>query len=79
MPQNVLPVGLLLSVVWKPTGHFWAEDGTCMAWLNEQTANSPIYVALRSLTYLNKASFKSLHLGLSSLEKHFLGREAGPN
>ncbi|KAG1341973.1 UDP-glycosyltransferase 83A1 [Cocos nucifera] len=71
---NIIPVGPLLTGEWfgKPIGHFWPEDATCMAWLDEQPANSVIYVAFGSSTIFNQIQFQELALGLELSGRTFL-------
>ncbi|XP_010936390.1 UDP-glycosyltransferase 83A1 [Elaeis guineensis] len=71
---NIIPVGPLLTGerFGKPIGHFWPEDATCMAWLDEQPANSVIYVAFGSFTIFNQIQFQELALGLELSGRTFL-------
>ncbi|KAG1341972.1 UDP-glycosyltransferase 83A1 [Cocos nucifera] len=72
--SNIIPVGPLLTGkrFGKPIGHFWPEDATCMAWLDEQPANSVIYVAFGSFTIFNQIQFQELALGLELSGRTFL-------
>ncbi|KAI3713135.1 hypothetical protein L1987_71707 [Smallanthus sonchifolius] len=49
---NLLPIGPLLASnrLADQTGHFWQEDTTCLAWLDQQPACSVIYIAFGSFT-----------------------------
>lgn len=73
-PTKVLPVGPLLTGQrsGKAVGHFWPEDSTCMAWLDEQPPNSVIYVAFGSFTVFSQQQFQELALGLELSDRPFL-------
>ncbi|KAJ0973866.1 hypothetical protein J5N97_015831 [Dioscorea zingiberensis] len=72
--SKILPIGPLLSNkrFGKPAGVFWAEDRTCMAWLDEQDVNSVIYVAFGSFAILDERQFQELALGLELTGRPFL-------
>ncbi|KVH92621.1 UDP-glucuronosyl/UDP-glucosyltransferase [Cynara cardunculus var. scolymus] len=55
MFPNLVSVGLLLASnrQAKQAGHFWQEDSTCLAWLDQQSACSVIYMAFGSFTIFN--------------------------
>ncbi|RWW20126.1 hypothetical protein GW17_00015779 [Ensete ventricosum] len=72
---NILPVGPLLSgqrLDHNPLGHFWPEDTTCVKWLDEQPANSVIYVAFGSFTVFDHRQLQELALGLELSRRPFL-------
>ncbi|OVA00784.1 UDP-glucuronosyl/UDP-glucosyltransferase [Macleaya cordata] len=71
---NLLPVGPLLasSQPGQLTGNFWTEDSTCLNWLDQQPANSVIYVAFGSFTIFDKHQFHELALGLENAGHPFL-------
>ncbi|GMP28723.1 hypothetical protein CsSME_00004151 [Camellia sinensis var. sinensis] len=49
---NIMPIGPLLASnrLGNSAGYFWPEDSTCLEWLDQQPANSVIYVAFGSIT-----------------------------
>ncbi|XP_072977343.1 UDP-glycosyltransferase 83A1-like [Typha angustifolia] len=69
LPLGPLPTGQRLG---KAVGHFWPEDATCMDWLDEQPANSVIYVAFGSFTIFGHQQFQELALGLEMSGLSFL-------
>ncbi|XP_010923595.1 UDP-glycosyltransferase 83A1 [Elaeis guineensis] len=71
---NLLPVGPLLTSqqIGKAVGHLWQVDTNCMSWLDEQPANSVIYVAFGSLAVFNQHQFQELALGLELSGHPFL-------
>lgn len=64
--SDIIPVRPLLTGerLGKPIGHLWPEEATFMAWLDEQAANSVIYVAFGSFTIFDPIQFQELALGL---------------
>ncbi|KVI02588.1 UDP-glucuronosyl/UDP-glucosyltransferase, partial [Cynara cardunculus var. scolymus] len=72
-PQLV-PIGPLLASnrLANQTGHFWQEDSTCLAWLDQQPASSVIYIAFGSFTIINQTQFEELALGLELCNRPFL-------
>ncbi|KAJ6795452.1 UDP-glycosyltransferase 83A1 [Iris pallida] len=71
---DVSPIGPLIADARpdKPIGHFWAEDAACMSWLDEQPANSVVYVAFGSIAVLNQHQFQEIALGLELSGQPFL-------
>lgn len=71
---KMLPIGPLLAAnrSKKQAGHFWKEDSTCLAWLDQQPVCSVIYVAFGSFTIFNQPQFDELALGLELTNKPFL-------
>ncbi|KAG9440580.1 hypothetical protein H6P81_020745 [Aristolochia fimbriata] len=72
---KAIPIGPLLSTnrtVSKPVGNFWAEDSSCLTWLDQQHERSVIYVAFGSFTVLNQTQFKELAAGLEQSGRPFL-------
>ncbi|KAJ0667263.1 putative 7-deoxyloganetin glucosyltransferase [Helianthus annuus] len=53
-------------------GHFWQEDSTCLAWLDQQPVSSVIYVAFGSFTMFNQTQFEELAHGLELSNRPFL-------
>ncbi|KAL7609023.1 hypothetical protein Lser_V15G12947 [Lactuca serriola] len=72
-PQ-LLPIGPLLASNRRAdqVGHFWQEDSTCLAWLDQQPPCSVIYVAFGSFTIFNQTQFEELALGLELSNRPFL-------
>ncbi|KAL4568543.1 hypothetical protein LXL04_024157 [Taraxacum kok-saghyz] len=72
-PQ-LLPIGPLLASnrLANQTGHFWQEDSTCLAWLDQQPPCSVIYVAFGSFTLFNQTQFEELAIGLELSNRPFL-------
>ncbi|CAH1413197.1 unnamed protein product [Lactuca virosa] len=72
-PQ-LLPIGPLLASNRHAdqTGHFWQEDSTCLAWLDQQPSCSVIYVAFGSFTIFNQTQFEELALGQELSNRPFL-------
>lgn len=71
---EILPVGPLLAShrVANQIGHFWKEDSTCLAWLDQQPARSVIYVAFGSFTLFDRTQFDELAHGLEMTNMPFL-------
>ncbi|KAL8044181.1 hypothetical protein ABFX02_08G030000 [Erythranthe guttata] len=72
---NCSPIGPLLPSshrLGKSAGHFWPEDSTCLAWLDQQPPNSVVYVAFGSFTVFDAIQFEELALGLESTNRPFL-------
>ncbi|KAH7846347.1 hypothetical protein Vadar_012776 [Vaccinium darrowii] len=71
---NFLPIGPLLASnrLGKSTGHFWPEDSTCLEWLDQQPAQSVIYVAFGSFTVFDPIQFQELAMGLELTNRPFL-------
>ncbi|KAK6155021.1 hypothetical protein DH2020_009269 [Rehmannia glutinosa] len=71
---NCLPIGPLLASnrLGKSAGHFWPEDSASLAWLDQQPANSTIYVAFGSFTVFDQTQFQELALGLELTNRPFL-------
>ncbi|WOH16286.1 hypothetical protein DCAR_0935836 [Daucus carota subsp. sativus] len=68
-----LPIGPLLSGNrLGSSGYFWPADASCLAWLDQQPAQSVIYVAFGSFTIFDEKQFQELALGLESLNRPFL-------
>ncbi|PWA52924.1 UDP-glucuronosyl/UDP-glucosyltransferase [Artemisia annua] len=74
MFPNLLPIGPLLASnrLSKQAGHFWQQDSTCLAWLDQQPMSSVIYVAFGSFTIFNQTQFQELALGLELTNRPFL-------
>ncbi|KAJ0812692.1 putative 7-deoxyloganetin glucosyltransferase [Helianthus annuus] len=72
-PQ-LLPIGPLLASnrLAVQAGHFWQEDSTCLAWLDQQPVSSVIYVAFGSFTMFNQTQFEELAHGLELSNRPFL-------
>lgn len=67
---ELLPVGPLTSA--DGFGSFWAEDLTCLNWLDLQPPKSVIYVAFGSITAFSQHQFEELALGLELSGRPFL-------
>ncbi|KAJ6753079.1 hypothetical protein OIU74_027853 [Salix koriyanagi] len=67
---NILPVGPLLASnrLGDQVGYFWAEDSTCLKWLEKQPPNSVVYIAFGSFTVFDQAQFQELALRLVGLK-----------
>lgn len=74
LAPEVLPIGPLLakSRLGNSSGNFWAEDPSCLKWLDKQPPNSVIYVAFGSFTVFNHTQFQELALGLELSDRPFL-------
>ncbi|XP_031492819.1 UDP-glycosyltransferase 83A1-like isoform X2 [Nymphaea colorata] len=72
--NNALPIGPLLSTgnSGRQPSSFWAEDFSCINWLDRQPACSVIYVSLGSTTILSKHQLGELALGLELTGRPFL-------
>ncbi|PAN44933.1 hypothetical protein PAHAL_9G081700 [Panicum hallii] len=53
-------------------GHFWAEDETCLPWLDAQAPGSVVYVAFGSLTVFDAERLQELADGLVLTGRPFL-------
>ncbi|CAL4927427.1 unnamed protein product [Urochloa decumbens] len=53
-------------------GHFWAEDETCLPWLDAQAPGSVVYVAFGSLTVFDAERLQELADGLVLAGRPFL-------
>lgn len=71
---NMLPVGPLLASnrLGNQGGNFWPEDSACLSWLDQQPANSVIYVAFGSSTIHDQKQVVEIALGLELTGKPFL-------
>ncbi|XAR51672.1 Trans-zeatin O-beta-D-glucosyltransferase [Bertholletia excelsa] len=71
---NILPIGPLLASnrLGNSAGYFWPEDSTCLEWLDQQPAQSVIYVAFGSFTVFDQEQFQELALGLELTSRPFL-------
>ncbi|KAI8032652.1 UDP-glycosyltransferase 83A1 [Camellia lanceoleosa] len=71
---NIMPIGPLLASnrLGNSAGYFWPEDSTCLEWLDQQPANSVIYVAFGSFTIFDQIQFQELALGLELINRPFL-------
>ncbi|KAL4568547.1 hypothetical protein LXL04_024161 [Taraxacum kok-saghyz] len=72
-PQ-LLPIGPLLASnrLADQSGHFWQEDSTCLAWLDQQPPCSVIYIAFGSITIFNRSQFQELAISLELSNRPFL-------
>ena len=72
--SDILPIGPLLASNHPAhsAGNFWAEDSTCLRWLDKQPAGSVIYVAFGSLAILSQHQFNELALGIELVGRPFL-------
>ncbi|MFS8017152.1 putative UDP-glucuronosyl/UDP-glucosyltransferase [Helianthus anomalus] len=71
---DLLPIGPLLASnrLAYQAGHFWKEDPSCLAWLDQKPERSVIYIAFGSFTIFNQTQFKELALGLELSNQPFL-------
>ncbi|KAF9590450.1 hypothetical protein IFM89_035285 [Coptis chinensis] len=71
---NILTIGPLLASeqLGHPTGQLLPEDSTCLTWLDQQPAQSVIYLAFGSTTIFNKSQFNELVHGLELVNRPFL-------
>ncbi|KAM0055442.1 putative cyanohydrin beta-glucosyltransferase [Helianthus debilis subsp. tardiflorus] len=71
---ELLPVGPLLASnrLADQAGQFWAEDSTCLEWLDQQPACSVLYIAFGSFATINQTQFEELALGLELTNRPFL-------
>ncbi|THG13124.1 hypothetical protein TEA_008639 [Camellia sinensis var. sinensis] len=71
---NIMPVGPLLASnrLGNSAGYFWPKDSTCLEWLDQQPANSVIFVAFGSFTVFDQIQFQEFALGLELTNKPFL-------
>ncbi|KAG9442371.1 hypothetical protein H6P81_018225 [Aristolochia fimbriata] len=69
---NAVPIGPLLSTVKNPLGHFWAEDSSCLNWLDREEERSVIYIAFGRLAVINEAQLRELASGLEQSGRPFL-------
>ncbi|KAJ1421478.1 UDP-glucuronosyl/UDP-glucosyltransferase [Sesbania bispinosa] len=74
LAPEVLPIGPLQASnhVGYLVGNFWPEDSSCLNWLDQQPANSVIYVAFGSFTLFYHSQLQELALGLEMTNKPFL-------
>ncbi|KAL6135526.1 hypothetical protein ACLB2K_067753 [Fragaria x ananassa] len=74
LAPNILPIGPLLasSRLGKAAGSFWAEDSTCLEWLDQQSPSSVIYIAFGSFTVFDQTQIQELTLALELSNRPFL-------
>jgi len=72
LPIPPLAVGPLEAPSTSAGGHFWAEDETCLPWLDAQAPGSVIYVAFGSLTVFDAERLQELADGLELTGRPFL-------
>lgn len=74
LAPEILPIGPMLAStrLGISSGSFWAEDLTCLEWLDQQPPSSVIYVAFGSFTVFDKTQFHELALGLEISKRPFL-------
>ncbi|KAK0597653.1 hypothetical protein LWI29_027275 [Acer saccharum] len=70
MNPKILPIGPLLTS--NRTGNFWAEDSSCLKWLDQQATKSVIYVAFGSLTTFDQAQFQEFVMSLELCNRPFI-------
>ncbi|PON83482.1 UDP-glucuronosyl/UDP-glucosyltransferase [Trema orientale] len=74
---KLLPIGPLRANETTGPGdisgsQFWAEDNSCLSWLDQQKPCSVIYVAFGSFTVHDQGQFHELALGLELTSRPFL-------
>ncbi|OEL31969.1 UDP-glycosyltransferase 83A1 [Dichanthelium oligosanthes] len=73
LPMPALAIGPLeLPKSASAGGHFWAEDETCLPWLDAQAPGSVVYVAFGSLTVFDAERLQELADGLVLTGRPFL-------
>ncbi|XP_030482145.2 UDP-glycosyltransferase 83A1 [Cannabis sativa] len=76
--SSFLPIGPLMENKNHSTpstilgSQFWAEDTSCLTWLDQHEAGSVIYVAFGSITVHNEKQFHEIARGLELTGKPFL-------
>ncbi|XP_062106524.1 UDP-glycosyltransferase 83A1-like [Humulus lupulus] len=74
LAPEIIPIGPMLAStrLGISSGNFWAEDLTCLEWLDQQLPSSVIYIAFGSFTVFDKIQFHELALGLEISKRPFL-------
>ncbi|KDP27232.1 hypothetical protein JCGZ_19931 [Jatropha curcas] len=75
LAPQIIPIGPVSEINRQrlnSTGNFWAEDSTCLRWLDQQKQQSVIYVAFGSFAVFDPKQFQELALGLELSKKPFL-------
>ncbi|ESW11485.1 hypothetical protein PHAVU_008G034000 [Phaseolus vulgaris] len=70
LSPKFLPIGPLVEN--SNRSSFWEEDTACLEWLDQQPAQSVVYVSFGSLAVMDPNQFKELALGLDLLDKPFI-------
>ncbi|XP_031492917.1 UDP-glycosyltransferase 83A1-like isoform X2 [Nymphaea colorata] len=72
--NNVIPIGPLLAAnkAKHQPSSIWAQDWSCIDWLNQQPSSSVIYVSLGSTTVLSRHQLGELAHGLELTGRPFL-------
>ncbi|KAG5016668.1 hypothetical protein JHK85_022804 [Glycine max] len=68
---RLLPIGPLMGSDSNKSS-FWEEDTTCLEWLDQQLAQSVVYVSFGSMAVMDPNQFNELALGLDLLDKPFI-------
>lgn len=74
MDPRILPIGPLLASnrLGDSAGNLWPADLTCLKWLDQQPAQSVIYVSFGSTAILDQTQFQELAMGLELSNRPFL-------
>ncbi|CAN6477301.1 unnamed protein product [Victoria cruziana] len=73
LKNTAVPIGPLISVGNAlPQPSFWAEDLSCIDWLDRQTDGSVIYVSFGGITELSQNQIGEIVLGLELTSRPFL-------
>jgi UDP:flavonoid glycosyltransferase YjiC (YdhE family) len=74
LPRPALAIGPLEAPPMSTSagGHFWAEDETCLPWLDTQAPGSVVYVAFGSFTVFDAERLQELADGLVLAGRPFL-------
>ncbi|KAJ1685133.1 hypothetical protein LUZ63_016523 [Rhynchospora breviuscula] len=70
---NIIPIGPLpLGKSSNSAGHFWSDDPTSIDWLDQQPANSVVYVSFGSIATLDQNQLEEFAFALDSSKMCFL-------
>ncbi|WCJ35865.1 UDP-Glycosyltransferase superfamily protein [Euphorbia peplus] len=74
MMPNVLPIGPLFSrdVSGASAGNMWAEDSSCLSWLDQQSNGSVIYAAFGSTVFCSQKQLDELAISFAITGRPFL-------
>ncbi|XP_062082990.1 UDP-glycosyltransferase 83A1-like [Humulus lupulus] len=74
---KLLPIGPLMASIDNspldiPGSQFWAEDSSCLSWLDQHKPHSVIYIAFGSSTFHDQVQYHELARGLELIGMPFL-------
>ncbi|XP_065849142.1 UDP-glycosyltransferase 83A1-like [Euphorbia lathyris] len=71
---NILPIGPLFSRYFLGAfaGNMWAEDSSCLSWLDQQSSGSVIYAAFGSSVFCSQEQFNELAIAFEMTGRPFL-------